>query len=125
MKAARGSEGPLAQTVGYPKRKAWLLSDPLECCILHNHQRQDTIHREPISRLAAMRSWQTEQGHLACRWSEVGQRFEYKPRWMQETAHIQSGYLPPLPDFASHSPFGGPLWFETDWAVLDSQSNSD
>jgi hypothetical protein len=26
---------------------------------------------------------------------------------MQETADIQSGYLPPVPDFSSHSPFGG------------------
>ena len=27
-------------------------------------------------------SWQTETGHLACRWSEVGQRVEYNSPWM-------------------------------------------
>jgi len=56
-------------------------------------------------------SWLTETGHLACRWSEVGQRVQYNPRWMQETKEIQSGYLPPVTDFASHSPFGGATWF--------------
>jgi len=58
-----------------------------------------------------MRSWQTETGHLACRWSEVGQHVQYNPCWMQETSDIQSGYLPPVTDFASHSPFGGATWF--------------
>ena len=57
-------------------------------------------------------SWQTETGHLACSWSEVGQRVQYDLRWMQGTPEIQSGYLPPLPDFASHSPFGGASWFQ-------------
>jgi hypothetical protein len=51
-----------------------------------------------------------ENGNLACRWSEAGQRIEYNPPW-PETAEMQSGYLPPAPDFASHSPFGGPDWF--------------
>jgi hypothetical protein len=31
---------------------------------------------------------------------------------MQEASDIQGSYLPPLPDFASHSPFGGAFWFE-------------
>jgi hypothetical protein len=66
-------------------------------------------------------SWQAEDGHLACRWSEVGQRVRYKPRWMQETSQIQSGYLPPLPDFASHSPFGGATWFQPHTAARDSE----
>ena len=57
-------------------------------------------------------SWQLETGQLACRWSEVGQRDKYHPRWMQETSEAQSGYLPPLPDFTSHSPFGGVAWFQ-------------
>jgi len=54
-----------------------------------------------------MRIWGTEAGHLACRWSEVGQRARYNPLWMQEAVGVPSGYLPPVPDFASHSPFGG------------------
>jgi hypothetical protein len=56
--------------------------------------------------------WQIETGHLVWRWSEVGQLIQYNSRWMQETSEIQGGYLPPLPDFASHSPFGGNSWFQ-------------
>jgi hypothetical protein len=73
-----------------------------------------------------MRSWQTETGHLSCRWSEVGQRFPYNPRWMQEVSDIQSGYLPPGPDFASHSPFGGAThWFQLHTAEWDSERTVD
>lgn len=57
-------------------------------------------------------SWQNETGHLVCRWSEAGQRLPYNPRWMQDASDVHGSYLPPVPDFASHSPFGGPSWFE-------------
>ena len=57
-------------------------------------------------------SWQSESGHLACRWSEVGRRVQYNPPWMQETSNIQSGYLAPGPNFAIKSPFGGASWFQ-------------
>lgn len=57
-------------------------------------------------------SWQTKTGHLACRWSEVERGVPYNLHWMQEASNVQSGYLPPIPDFASHSPFGGAHWFE-------------
>jgi hypothetical protein len=56
--------------------------------------------------------WQMEAGRLACRWSEVGQGLQYNPPWMQEVSNIQGSYLPPVPDFASHSPFGGATWFD-------------
>jgi hypothetical protein len=56
-------------------------------------------------------SWEMKTGHLVCRWSQVGQRVPYNPHWMQETSDIQGSYLPPIPDFASHSPFGGATWF--------------
>jgi hypothetical protein len=60
-----------------------------------------------------MRSlWQMDSGHLVCRWSEVGQRAQYNPLWMQEASDAQGSYLPPAPNFASHSPFGGAAWFE-------------
>jgi hypothetical protein len=68
-----------------------------------------------------MRSWQTETGRLACRWFDVGQRAEYNPRWMQEAVNTPSGYLPPVPDFASHSPFGGATWFQPYTASRDSE----
>jgi hypothetical protein len=38
-----------------------------------------------------MRVWQTETGHLACRWSEAGQHVQYNPLWMQEASDTQSG----------------------------------
>ena len=73
-----------------------------------------------------MRSWQTEMGHLACRWSEVGQRLPYDPLWMRETSDTQSGYLLPIPDFASHSPFGGATsWFQLHLPERDSKSLVD
>jgi len=54
--------------------------------------------------------WQVEAGQLLCRWSETS-RSKYNPPWMQQTSEVQSGYLPPLPDFADHSPFAGATWF--------------
>jgi len=50
-----------------------------------------------------------------------GQRVPYNLGRMQETSDIQSGYLPPLPDFASHSPFGGASWFEPHTADRNSE----
>jgi len=75
----------------------------------------ETMVRADRRRLTSMRSWQIETGHLACRWSEVGQHVQFNPRWMRETSDNQSGYLPPAPDFSSHSPFWGshlvlPMW---------------
>ena len=57
-------------------------------------------------------SWQTETGQLVCRWSDVGQHVQYNPRWMREASEIQGSYLPPVPNFANHSPFGGPSLFQ-------------
>ena len=57
-------------------------------------------------------SWQMETGHLVWRWSEVGQQVRYNPSWMQEASDVHGSYLPPLPDFTSHSPFVGVSWFE-------------
>jgi hypothetical protein len=67
-------------------------------------------------------SWQTETGHLECHWSEVGQRVQYNPDWMQETSDIQSSYLQPIPNFASKSPFGGASWFQPHTVDCDSES---
>ena len=66
-------------------------------------------------------SWQTETGHLVCRWFGVGQLAPYNPSWLQETSDIQSSYLPPLPDFASRSPFGGAHWFQPDPSDRDCE----
>lgn len=69
-------------------------------------------------------SWQTEAGHLVCRWAEVGRRAQYNPQWMREASDIQGSYLPPVPDFASHSPFGGPSWFERYTSQRESYGTS-
>ena len=66
-------------------------------------------------------SWQWETGHVACRWSELGQRVQYTPGWVPEDAHMQGAYLPPVPDFASHSPFGGVSWFQLHLADRDPE----
>jgi len=60
-------------------------------------------------------SWRSEKGHLACRWSGAAEDEGggYRPQWMQGS-DIRGSYLPPLPDFAGHSPFGGPSWFGLD-----------
>jgi hypothetical protein len=65
-------------------------------------------------------SWQVETGRLACHWFEVGQHADYKAPWMQGVSGIQGSYLPPLPDFADHSPFGGANWFQRYTADSDS-----
>jgi len=59
-------------------------------------------------------TWQLETGHLNCHWSEFGQRDRYNPPWMQESSEPQTGYLAPLLDFASRSPFGGVFCFQPD-----------
>jgi len=75
-----------------------------------------------IRRLAAMKSsWQTDTGTLECRWSDVGRRVEYKSAWMQEACDIRGAYLPPITDFASHSPFGGASWLEAHGADYNSE----
>jgi len=55
-------------------------------------------------------SWQTETGQLAWRWQPQG--IEYRTGWLNTTSEMNGSHLPPPPDFASHSPFGGPSWFE-------------
>jgi hypothetical protein len=56
--------------------------------------------------------WRTDAGTLACHWSEAGQHIQYKSEWMLEASGVQGNYLPPIPDFASHSPLGGASWLE-------------
>jgi hypothetical protein len=56
--------------------------------------------------------WRAETGKLTCRWNDVGKHSGYDWTWMRDNAEVRGSYLPPVPDFASHSPFGGPDWFE-------------
>ncbi|HEY1965026.1 MAG TPA: hypothetical protein VGG59_08850 [Acidobacteriaceae bacterium] len=59
-------------------------------------------------------SWHEETGQLTLHWCGVGERILFDTSFAQETSSAQGSYLPPLPDFASHSPFGGPSWFQPD-----------
>jgi hypothetical protein len=70
-----------------------------------------------------VRSWNNETGQLARSWSDAGQYIRYNPGWMQETSEVQSGYLPPIPDFVSRSPFGGVSWFQPNPADRDSSTS--
>ena len=76
--------------------------------------------RTKVEVTAMKTSWGLEKGHLACHWSEVGNRVSYTSAWMREAADAQGSYLPPLPDFANHTPFGIPSWL----ARYFSQQNS-
>jgi len=66
-------------------------------------------------------SWQTETGHLECRWSEVG-HVPYQPYWMQGASDqcLGENVASSVPVFTRLSPFGGRFWY-----VLDSSSNSN
>jgi hypothetical protein len=57
-------------------------------------------------------SWEIEAGTLACRWADAGRYVEYSAPWMQTSSEIPSAFVPPMPDFASRSPFGGVAWFQ-------------
>jgi hypothetical protein len=53
-------------------------------------------------------SWQTEADRLVCRWSEVGERIHYKPRWIQDVSRNvhRENVSTSVPDFTRLSPFG-------------------
>ncbi len=70
-------------------------------------------------------SWQSKTGHLVCSWSKVDRRIPYNPIWMQDNPNAQGSYLPPTPDFASHSPFVGASWFQRSSSARDSASAAE
>jgi len=61
-------------------------------------------------------SWQTETDRVVCRWSEVGERIQYNPVWIQDASsnvhrkNISTSVL----DLAKLSPFGGREWYAPD-----------
>jgi len=59
-------------------------------------------------------SWRSETGHLALRWTGVGQPDQYRPSWMKDCSEAQGGHISPLLDFLDRSPFGGVSWFQPD-----------
>lgn len=68
----------------------------------------ESFLQEPLEMIS---SWQMKDGRLTRFWTGQVERYEYESPVMQPSPNIQSGYLPPMPDFESHSPFGGPAGF--------------
>ena len=64
------------------------------------------------SGVAMKSSWTTATGELARRWFEAEQNGSSISPAVPEEAEGKGCYLEPLPDFASHSPFGGATWFQ-------------
>jgi hypothetical protein len=60
-------------------------------------------------------SWQTETDRLVCRWSEVGERVQYNPRWIQDASRnvLRKNVSPSALVFTRLSPFGG-RWYAPD-----------
>src|SRR6516225_10857103 len=63
-------------------------------------------------------SWQTETDRLVCRWSEVGERVQYNPRWIQDASRNVPGknVSPSVVVFTRLSSFGGREWYAADRA---------
>ena len=61
-------------------------------------------------------SWQTETDRLACRWSEVGERIQYNPSWIQHASRNvhRKNVSPSALDFTRLSSFGGAEWYVPD-----------
>lgn len=58
-------------------------------------------------------SWQTETGHLECRWPEVGPTAPNDLPWLHEAPkHLACQKYPPAARaFTLLSPFGGKQWY--------------
>jgi hypothetical protein len=57
-------------------------------------------------------AWQTETGSLECRWAGLPDRKPYNSAWFQQaSSEAYESALPPVPDFAAHSPLGSGEWF--------------
>jgi hypothetical protein len=55
-------------------------------------------------------SWQTETGHLECRWFEGGQSVR-QTDLEDSPENTDRSFLPSIPNFACHSPLGSGEWF--------------
>jgi len=61
-------------------------------------------------------SWQTQTDYVVCRWSEVVERIQYNPRWVQDASRDidRKSVSTPVLDFTRLSPFGGREWYGPD-----------
>ena len=69
-------------------------------------------------------SWQAESGGLTCRWSDIleGDTSD-SPTTLQSSTGTTGTFVPPMPDFAAHSPLGSGEWF-VPWAARWSVQRS-
>lgn len=58
-------------------------------------------------------AWDSGTDRILCRWSEAGERAQYKPSWIVDTSESSARVPSPVPDFTRLSPFGGKDWFAT------------
>jgi hypothetical protein len=57
-------------------------------------------------------SWQTEAGHLECRWADLGQQVRRSVPWMHDASEgADRSRVSSMPNFAEHSPLGSGEWF--------------
>lgn len=56
-------------------------------------------------------AWQSESGSIECRWA-LALESGGAPSWLKERSakETRRDYVPPLPNFAEHSPFGSGEW---------------
>jgi hypothetical protein len=67
------------------------------------------MHQQKSGASGMKMSWQVDTDRLVCQWSEVEERVQYKPLWVQGVsgnAHTEN-VSPSLLDFTRLSPFGG------------------
>lgn len=58
-------------------------------------------------------SWQQQDGDVLCRWSDPGERVQYRAPWVEEAASYvdeRAGYASGI-DFNELSRFGGGEWY--------------
>lgn len=54
--------------------------------------------------------WSIDGDKIVSHWADIGRAADFKPEWMN-ASDMAGSHLAPLPDFASHSLFGGATWF--------------
>ena len=65
--------------------------------------------------------WQSESGGLVCRWSDLLESDQStSPVAREASTGVYARFVPPMPDFAAHSPLGSGEWFvpwNSRWSV--------
>jgi len=57
-----------------------------------------------------MNRWSFDGNRIVSHWTDIRCKADQVPERV-DAPEMSGSYLVPLPDFASHSPFGGATWF--------------